>query len=108
LKLKKKALDRHHLFPRAWLESSGISDLKVINQAANYALLEWPENICISDDPPSTYLPQMKARFDETTWKEMCEMHALPYGWEMMSYEEFLPKRRVLMAQVIKRGFEAI
>ncbi|HOO50833.1 MAG TPA: DUF262 domain-containing protein [Alphaproteobacteria bacterium] len=108
LKLKKKALDRHHLFPRAWLESSGISDLKDINQAANYALLEWPDNISISDDPPSTYLPQMKARFDETVWKEMCEMHALPDGWEMMSYEEFLPKRRVLMAQVIKRGFEAI
>lgn len=108
LKLKKKSLDRHHLFPRAWLESSGISDLKVINQAANYALLEWPDNISISDDPPSTYLPQMKARFDETAWKEMCEMHALPDGWEAMSYEEFLPKRRVLMAQIIKRGFEAI
>lgn len=108
LKLKKKALDRHHLFPRAWLESSGISDLKVINQAANYALLEWPDNISISDDPPSTYLPQMKVRFDETAWNEMCELHALPDGWEAMSYEEFLPKRRVLMAQIIKRGFEAI
>jgi len=108
LKLKKKALDRHHLFPRAWLESSGVSDLKVINHTANYALLEWPDNIEISDSPPNEYMPKMKERFDDATWNEMCEMHALPDGWETMSYEEFLPKRRVLMAQIIKRGFEAI
>jgi hypothetical protein len=108
LKLKKKALDRHHLFPRAWLESNGVSDLKMINQAANYALLEWPDNISISDGPPSVYLPKMKARFDETIWKEMCELHALPDGWETMTYEDFLPKRRILMAQIIRRGFEAI
>lgn len=52
LKAKKKALERHHLFPRAWLEKQRITDLKIINQMANYALLEWPENISISDDPP--------------------------------------------------------
>lgn len=108
LKTKKKALDRHHLFPRAWLESSGVSDMKIINQSANYALLEWPDNISISDDPPSEYLSRMRERFDEATWKEMCELHALPERWETMSYEEFLPKRRALMAQIIKRGFEAI
>jgi len=108
LKLKKKALDRHHLFPRAWLESSGISDLKVINQAANYALLEWPDNVSIRDTPPSVYLPEMRERFSEVSWKEMSELHALPDGWEAMEYEDFLPKRRVLMAQIIKRGFEAI
>jgi hypothetical protein len=63
LKLKKKALERHHLFPRAWLESQGIDDLKLINQAANFALLEWPENIEISDEPPAIYLPRMRERF---------------------------------------------
>ena len=49
IKTKKKALERHHLFPRAWLESQGVEDLKRINQLANFALLEWPENIDISD-----------------------------------------------------------
>jgi hypothetical protein len=53
LKTKKKSLERHHLFPRAWLEKAGETDLKVINQMANYALLEWPENISISDDAPT-------------------------------------------------------
>jgi hypothetical protein len=50
----------------------------------------------------------MRERFDFAVWGEMCEMHALPDGWEAMTYEEFLPKRRVLMAQIIKRGFEAV
>jgi len=50
----------------------------------------------------------MRERFDEIVWKDMCEMHALPEGWEIMTYDEFLSKRRVLMAQIIKRGFEAI
>ena len=36
---------------------SGVTDLKQINQMANYALLEWPDNIDISDSPPSEYVP---------------------------------------------------
>lgn len=48
LKTKKKSLERHHLFPRAWLEREGEEDRKIINQMANYALLEWPDNIDIS------------------------------------------------------------
>lgn len=106
LKLKKKATERHHLFPRAWLESQEITDLKAINQAANYAFLEWPDNIDISDSPPSEYLPKMKARFSDSQWKTMCELHALPEGWEKMGYDDFLVERRSLMAQIIKRGFE--
>ena len=108
LKSKRRATERHHLFPRAWLEREGITDLKLINQAANLALLEWPENLEISDKPPSEYLPLMRARFSEADWRSMCEMHALPESWETMSYEQFLAARRPLMAQIIKRGFEAL
>ncbi len=108
IKQKKKAIDRHHLFPRAWLESEGITDLKLINQVANFSLIEWPENIEISDTPPYEYLPMMRERFDTETWMKMCEIHALPNEWENMSYEEFLSTRRILMAQIIYRGFEAL
>jgi hypothetical protein len=83
-------LERHHLFPRAWLEKAGETDLKVINQMANYALLEWPENISISDDPPSEYVNEIRPRFEATEWKRMSDMHALPERWETMSYESFL------------------
>jgi hypothetical protein len=108
VKATKKALERHHLFPRAWLESEGEGDLKVINQLANFALLEWPENISISDEPPSAYVPQLRNRFDAKEWRLMHELHALPDGWEQLSYADFLAARRKLMAAIIRRGFEGL
>ncbi len=108
IKAKKKALERHHLFPRAWLETQGITDLKQINQIANFALLEWPDNIHISDDPPSEYVPVLKSRFSPQDWSKMVAMHALPEGWENMSYYTFLKERRILMAGIIRQGFEAL
>ena len=75
---------------------------------ANYALLEWPENISISDDPPSKYVDEIRPRFEKPEWERMNEMHALPEGWETMSYESFLRARRGLMASVIRRGFETL
>jgi hypothetical protein len=110
IKEKKKALDRHHLFPRAWLESQGVDDLKKINQVANFALLEWPTNIEISDTPPSVYVPRVRSamRFSDAEWGRMQEMHALPAGWDSLSYDEFLRQRRLLMAALIRRGFETL
>jgi hypothetical protein len=108
LRSKKSALEHHHLFPRAWLEDNGITDLKLINQVANFALLEWPDNIGISDAPPSKYLFEMKKRFDDIEWEKMCEMHALPDGWESLVYEDFLIKRRALMSLIIRKGFEVL
>jgi hypothetical protein len=108
LKTKKKALERHHLFPRAWLESQGINDLKLINQQANFALLEWPENIGISDTAPSDYVAKIRPRFSDDEWTRMHEHHALPEGWQGMPYETFLHERRKLMAAITRRGFETL
>lgn len=108
LKTKKKPLERHHLFPRAWLEAQGETDLKVINQLANFALLEWPENIDISDDPPSVYVPKIRPRFKPDEWERMHDLHALPKSWELLSYSDFLAERRRLMAGIIRRGFESL
>jgi len=107
-KTKKKPLERHHLFPRAWLERQQVTDLKVINQVANMALLEWPDNIDISDDPPSEYVPTLKARIPAQDWETMHDLHALPKNWENMEYQQFLAERRLLMAQIIRRGFETL
>jgi hypothetical protein len=108
IKSKKKALERHHLFPRAWLESQGIDDLKRINQLANFALLEWPDNIEISDDAPSDYTPKVQTRFPVGEWALMHEHHALPDGWHTMAYDTFLVERRKLMAVIIRKGFETL
>lgn len=108
IKSKKKALDRHHLYPRAWLEEQGVTDMKRINQMANLALLEWPDNIDISDTPPTDYVPVIRARFSSDDWQRMHEAHALPTGWELMTYDEFLVERRKLMAAIIRNGFESL
>jgi hypothetical protein len=108
LKTMKKALDRHHLFPKAWLIRQNITDLKQINQIANFALLEWPDNIDISDAPPYEYLPGIQKRFDPAIWTSMTALHALPTEWEHMEYQVFLAERRKLIAGIIRKGFETL
>jgi hypothetical protein len=108
IRSKKKALERHHLYPRAWLESQGIEDLKRINQVANFALLEWPDNIDISDDAPSDYVPALRTRFSAADWAIMHEHHALPEDWQTLSYDDFLVERRKRMAAIIRKGFDAL
>jgi hypothetical protein len=108
LKTMKKALDRHHLFPKAWLIRQNITDLKQTNQIANFALLEWPDNNDIRDNPPYKYLPDIQTRFDPEVWKIMTNLHALPDGWEHMDYQNFLTERRKLMAGIIRKGFELL
>lgn len=101
---KKNPVERHHLFPRAYLEKKGINDTRIVNQIANFSYVEWPENIEISDTAPSLYWPRYADQFSA---KDLFH-HALPEDWAQMDYEQFLTERRKLMAQVIREGFEAI
>lgn len=102
---KKKALERHHLFPPGWVTSQGITDLKLINQIANFALMEWPDNIAIGDAPPAEYIPKLRPLFSKEDWERMQKLHALPPNWEQMPYAEFLQERRRLMAALIRQGY---
>ena len=45
----RNSLERHHLFPKAWLKKNGYPEIHQTNQIANYALIEWPDNMAISD-----------------------------------------------------------
>lgn len=108
LQTKKRPLERHHLFPKAYLAAQGVEDRRLINQMANFALLEWPDNIDISDEAPSAYVPKVMSRFDEAVWNRMLKDHAMPHGWELMDYEAFLLARRGLMAGIIHQGFRML
>lgn len=106
---QRKAIEKHHLFPRDYLKSElGIQENRLINQAANYALVEWPDNTRISNDPPYVYWPRYSSRFNEEERSKMMEWHALWPGWEQCDYYEFLAERRRRMAQVIRAGFERL
>jgi hypothetical protein len=107
-KAKKSAVERHHLFPKKQLKKQGITQTRITNQIANYALVEWDDNIAISGEPPVDYYPKFAVRFTEQEMSRMCHWHALPVGWDKMEYGEFLEARRKLMAKVIREGFEHI
>jgi hypothetical protein len=105
---KKSALERHHLFPRRYLQRIKIGDKRLINQAANYALVEWSDNIDISDRSPREYVPELEARFTCEEIQNMYRWHALPERWYEMEYSLFLQERRRRMADVIRQGFGKI
>ncbi len=102
------AVERHHLFPKAYLKTQGVTEIRETNQIANFALVEWGDNGDISDKSPHEYLPAMKARFGADEIARMYHWHALPDGWEQMGYSAFLEKRRDLMAEVIREGYRTL
>ena len=103
----RKSLEKHHLFPKAYLKSKGLSD-KEINQMANYAFIDWKDNMEILDDAPSSYYPVICQGRDAEDILSMEEENALPHGWENMTYEDFLVERRKLMAKKIKSAVEVL
>lgn len=108
LKAKKSAVERHHLFPKGYLATLGITEVRDTNQIANYALVEWADNIAISDDSPAKYIPKYEARFKPEELARMRYWHALPDGWAQMTYREFLEERRGRIAAVIRDAFTSL
>jgi hypothetical protein len=108
----KKGIERHHLFPREYLRKQlGVTDTKAINQIANMALVEWSDNIKISDQAPPDYWPtQVQAKkttsgpTDDRLARQV-HWHALPDNWQTLAYQDFLAQRRHLMAAVVKEAF---
>ncbi|WP_039053612.1 DUF262 domain-containing protein [Sphingobacterium sp. T2] len=105
LRANKSPLERHHLFPKAWLTRNGITEKRDINQIANFALVEWSDNIAINDKEPRVYLPIYEQRFSKEEFLNMRYWHALPENWQEMNYQEFLLERRKLIAQVVKDAY---
>lgn len=103
-----RSIERHHLFPKAYLKSKGITARRQINAIANMAFLDWPENADIGSKAPSEYLPGLAEKIDAERLKKQNYWHALPVGWEQLDYADFLEKRRILIAEVIKSGFERL
>ncbi len=102
------SLEKHHLFPKKYLERIGVSLDRERNQTANFALVEWGDNTSISDSAPAEYFPKLIEGRTEDELRMMHEWHALPEGWHTMPFDEFVKQRRVLMSGVIRRGFESI
>lgn len=101
----KSPVERHHLFPKAYLSRIGVTGTTRTNQIANFAFVEWSDNLEISDQAPAQCFPAMWGRLSAEEQKEAAFHHALPPGWEGMDYFDFLTERRRLIAKVVKAGF---
>lgn len=119
---KKMPLEKHHLFPRKYLKDTFSYPDWMVNQMANYAYIDWLDNLIILDTAPASYYAGKSTSGDESNKPEFYILqgvseeqqmkweseNALPSGWENMPYETFLIERRKLMAQRIREAYEVL
>lgn len=101
----KKAIDKHHIFPKNYLTTLGYTSDRERNQIANFTYLDYNTNIDISDDPPAEYVERYRRKLGEEGYRKTCDENALPIDFEKMSYPDFLEKRRKLMAGIVKKAY---
>ena len=120
-KLLSHISDAHHIFPRKYLQSLGLSPSQY-NQIANLAITQSEINIAIGDTPPEKYFSELLEQVnggpiryggitDMETLRENLKQNALPdylLRGHVPDYETFLKDRRQLMAQRIKKWFESL
>lgn len=114
--------DIHHIFPKKYLVSIGVRSTPKQNQLANLVVAQTEINIAIGKRAPEVYFTELMKQVsggkkyyggitDLIALKENLEMHCIPLDMlngKKLSYEEFLEERRKLMAQKIRRWFEAL
>lgn len=104
----KNSIDKHHIFPKNYLGKIGYNNDRDRNQIANFTYLDYATNIDISDAPPTEYVSRYRDKLGEEGYKIACKQNALPENFEQLSYPEFLIKRRILMAQIVKKAYDKL
>lgn len=113
--------DVHHIFPKKYLVEHGFERTQY-NQTANYAYLDTPVNISIGKKAPKDYFSAALAQcgtdkaetgsiVDEKTLRENLAMNCIPediFEMDYTRYDEFLDKRRSLMAQKIRNYYMSL
>lgn len=114
--------DVHHIFPRKYLISNGITEKNRYNQIANFTYLDTTVNKLISDDAPNIYFQKAingcaegKAIYGNISkldsLMENIKSNCIPETIISMNaehYDEFLQVRRLMMAKKIKKYFYSL
>lgn len=104
---KKARLDKHHIFPKNYLNNIGITEQTDQNQIANYVYLDYKTNIVISDDAPIDYFREFQ-KYSREDINLVLKNHALPNEFYKMDYATFQIERRKLLSAYIKEYFLSI
>jgi hypothetical protein len=113
--------DIHHIYPRKFLKSQGLSRTKY-NQIANYAMTQSEINIAIGAKDPEKYFAEIltqiengKVKYggikDESELRINFEENCIPSVMlksGVIPYEDFLDERRKLMALKMKKYFQSL
>ena len=114
--------DVHHIFPKAYLKKNGIDDKIKYNLVANFTYLDTQVNKAVGEDAPNIYfgkvLDQCKSGnieigniLTETELYTNLEENCIPKEITNMTvkdYDEFLKKRRKLMAKLIEKYYKGL
>jgi hypothetical protein len=104
----KKSIDKHHIFPKKYLEKIGIANDRDRNQLANFTYLDYNTNIDISDNAPNAYVNRYKLKLGMEEYTKHLYNNAIPENFENLDYFKFLELRRVLMAGIIKKAYDKL
>lgn len=104
----KKAIDKHHIFPKDYLADIGIENDRLRNQIANFTYLDYNTNIDIGKEAPDVYALRYKEKLGEETFITSCNQNALPDNFWEMEYTKFLEERRKLMTETIRKAFDKL
>lgn len=101
----KYKLHSHHIFPKAFLykngyDSSNVIDKRTVNEIANLAFVTQDTNLKISAKNPLEYLQGIKSQYPTALKNQF--MPNEDY-WQVSRFEDFLAKRRDLIATSINK-----
>jgi hypothetical protein len=113
--------DVHHIYPKDYLKKQGLSRT-MYNQVANLVYMQTETNIAISNSPPPEYFsravrqceskkPDLGAIIDRDDLERNLSENAIPVevlNGTLMDYNEFLERRRKLIAQKMRLYYESL
>ena len=96
-------LESHHIFPKSKLyeeyDSGNSTHRKLVNEISNRAFLTPTTNKQLGDDLPDDYLPEILEDHPKALESQFIPNN--PELWKLKNYEDFLAKRRELLADAI-------
>lgn len=114
--------DVHHIFPKDYLQKNGKNNRSLYNQIANFALIQTEINLQITNKAPNKYMLEVLQQcenqnatigsiIDKEALKENLKTNCIPSEFidmDVVEYDEFLEKRRKLMANKIKEYYYSL